>query len=101
DIDGISRAYGFIPSMTTITSVPVGLAVTVDGVDTQTPHSYNWAAGSTHTVSVTTAQGSVPRYAFVRWSDSGDVSHTITASAALTVFCAEFQERHQLSLGVN
>jgi len=36
-----SRACGFVPSTTTITSIPAGLTIAVDGVDTQTPHSYN------------------------------------------------------------
>jgi hypothetical protein len=100
DIDGISRIYGFIPSSTTITTVPAGLSVMVDGAETKTPHAFNWAAGSTHTISAATPQGSTPRYVFARWTDGGDVSHTVTASTAVTVFCAEFQEFHQLSLGV-
>ena len=100
DIDGISRAYGFTPSTTTITTIPAGLSVLVDGAATQTPHSYSWASGSMHTVSVATAQGTTPRYAFVRWSDGGNASHTVAASSGTTVFCAEFQEQHQLTLGI-
>jgi len=98
DIDGISRIYGFIPSSTTITTVPAGLSVAVDGAETKTPHAFKWTAASTHTISAATPRGSTPRYAFVRWTDAADVSHTVAASTAVTVFCAEFQEFHQLSL---
>lgn len=100
DIDGVSRAYGFVPASTTITSAPAGLMVTVDGNQVQTPHTFNWSAGSSHSISAPSTEGNTPAYAFVRWSDGGDTSHTITASSDLTVFCAEFQERNLLSASV-
>lgn len=98
DIDGISRAYGFTPPTTTITTIPAGLTVSVDGVEVQTPHSFPWAAGSTHTVAAATPQGNTPQYSFIRWSDLGKASHTVTASPEVTVFAAEFQELHQLTV---
>src|ERR1019366_1757176 len=98
DIDGISRAYGFTPTATTITTVPSGLPITVDGVAAVSPQSFDWGAGSTHTVAVATQAGSTdPRYIFVRWSDSGDPRHTITASTGETVFCAVYQTQHKFS----
>ena len=101
DIDGISRAYGFTPTATTITTVPSGLPITVDGVAAVSPQSFDWEAGSTHTVAVATQAGSTdPRYIFVRWSDSGDPSHTITASTGQTVFCAVYQTQHKFSYDV-
>ena len=101
DIDGISRAYGFTPTATTITTVPSGLPITVDGVAAVSPTSFDWAPGSTHTIAVNTQAGSAdPRYVFVRWSDGGDPSHTITASAGQTVFCAVFQTQHKFSYDV-
>ncbi|MEO8596764.1 MAG: M12 family metallopeptidase [Candidatus Solibacter sp.] len=101
DIDGISRAYGFTPTQTTITSVPAGLTLSVDGVSVTTPKSFDWSAGSTHTVNAPEVTGSAdPRYVFVRWSDSPQASHTITASAGQTVFCAVYQIRHRFSYDV-
>ncbi len=94
DIDGVSRLYGITPSATTITTVPAGLPITVDGVATVSPQSYNWAAGTQHTVSVDTAQGTDPRYVFANWSDGGDATHTLTASADVTAFCANFMVEH-------
>jgi uncharacterized protein (TIGR03437 family) len=100
DIDSISRLYGFAPSATTITTAPAGLPMVVDSVAAQSPQSYNWAVGSTHTIAVPTASGTDPRYVFVRWSDGGAATHTITASREQTVFCAVFQVQHQFAIGV-
>jgi uncharacterized protein (TIGR03437 family) len=102
DIDGISRTYGFTPTATTITTAPAGLPLTVDGAAAVSPASFNWAAGSTHTIAVNTQVGSIdPRYVFVRWSDGGDPSHTITASSGQTVFCAIYQTQHKFSIDVS
>ena len=99
DIDGISRAYGFTPTATTIATVPSGLPIIVDGVAAISPKSFDWAPGSTHTISVNTQAGSAdPRYIFVRWSDGGDFSHTITADPGQTVFCAIYQTQHKFSV---
>src|ERR1035437_3189672 len=101
DIDGISRAYGLTPTATTIATVPSGLTITVDGVAAASPKSFDWAPGSTHTIAVPTQAGAAdPRYVFVRWSDDGDPSHTITASSDQTVFCAVYQTQHKFSQGV-
>ncbi len=94
DIDGASRLYGITPSATTITTVPTGLAITVDGVAAVSPQSYDWAAGTQHTVSVDAAQGADPRYVFANWSDGGDATHALTASADVTAFCANFIVEH-------
>ena len=101
DIDGISRAYNFIPTATTITTVPAGLPLTVDGVAATSPASFDWPVGSTHTIAVAVQVGTAdPRYAFVRWSDGGDPSHTITPAADQTVYCAVYQTRHKFSFDI-
>jgi uncharacterized protein (TIGR03437 family) len=98
DIDGVSRLYGLTPTATTIATVPSGLPIIVDGVSAISPKSFDWAPGSTHTISVNTQAGfSDPRYIFVRWSDGGDFSHTITADPGQTVFCAIYQTQHKFS----
>src|ERR1019366_5240889 len=82
DIDGISRAYGLTPTATTITTVPSGLPITVHGVAPVSPTSFDWGPGSKHTIIAAAPQAgaAAPRYVFVRWSDGGAPSHTITAS---------------------
>lgn len=73
----------------TVTSAPVGLSVTVDGIPRTTPFSEPWIVGTERVVSAAAEQalGSV-LYAFGGWSDAGAISHTVTLPAtplALTV----------------
>jgi uncharacterized protein (TIGR03437 family) len=100
DIDSILRVYGMPPTSTTVTTVPSGLAIVVDGVRTTSPRSFDWAPGSTHTIGVDLQQGDDPQHIFVRWSDGGEPTHTITASRDVTALMAVFQRRHRLSTGV-
>jgi uncharacterized protein (TIGR03437 family) len=101
DIDSVSRLYGFSPAQTTITTMPAGQPIIVDGARATSPQSFDWVPGSRHTVSVDQTQGTDPQYVFVRWSDGGDITHTITASAERTVFAAAFQRRHRFTASVN
>lgn len=100
DIDFVSRLYGHPPRETTIATMPAGLPVTVDGEAYDAPHSFTWAPGSVHTVSVEARVGTDPRHTFVRWSDGGAREHTITAASNRTYFAAEFQREFRLDAGV-
>jgi astacin len=106
DIDGISRTYGIIPTQTTITTIPEGLTVTVDGERFVAPRAFNWAPGTTHTISVEETQQlsaslAPTREVFVRWSDGGGATHTFTASADQTAVAAEFQEFFKVTTSVS
>ena len=99
DIDGVSRLYGEIPAETTITTNPVGLLIEVDGETYAAPHSFDWAPGSEHTISVPAPQRFVGdryfaadqyRFLFAKWSDGGAQTHSVTASSETTVFIANF-----------
>jgi len=100
DIDGVSRLYGFAPSKTTVTTLPVGLTIVVDGVTVSSPQTFAWAPGSAHTVQAPGLQGADPRYVFVGWTDGGAQAHSLTASANATVFAAVFEMEHSLTAGV-
>jgi len=99
DIDGVSRLYGFVPTSTTVTTIPAGLQIIVEGTTVISPHSFKWAPGSTHSVQAPALQGADPRYAFVRWTDGGADTHSITASANMTVIAAVFATEHSVSAG--
>lgn len=106
DIDGISRTYGFIPAQTTITTIPEGLTMIVDGERYVAPRAFTWAPGTTHTLSVdptqlTNANVAQTRNVFVRWTDGGAQSHTFTASADVTAIAAEFQQYFKVTAGVS
>ncbi len=102
DIEWINKTYGTPNTQTTITSNPEGLTLTVDGKSIVTPQKFDWAFGSTHTVAAATQPDpsiAGVRYAFGRWSDNGNASHTITASAGMTVFVASFVRQISFTAG--
>jgi hypothetical protein len=106
DIDGINRLYGAIPTAVTVTSNPPGLQVVVDGTTIMTPHVFNWALNSTHTLNVATSPQTSSftglSYIYGRWNDSTSQSHSITVTPgndqitqpatnpAVTVYSANF-----------
>ncbi len=65
----------------TVTSVPSGRQVLVDGVTYTTPTGVHWLPGTSHTIGVTSPQAGVAgtRYLYQGWSDQGAQSHTVTA----------------------
>ena len=91
DIDGVARLYGKVPTATTITTNPPGLAILVDGEDHTTPVRFKWRPGSTHTLEVVSPQtiGAV-RYIFGRWSDDGGSRRTISADSDSTWYQANY-----------
>ena len=100
DIDAVSRLYGQLPDMTTISTNPEGLDVEVDGMTFTTPHSFDWTPGTSHTIGVPSTQGDdTERFLFAKWSDGGDREHTITASSVTTVFTAHFFQELQVESG--
>lgn len=86
----------------TITSVPAGLQVTVDGTTYATPQNFTWTQGSSHTLSTTSPQGTGTRYVFANWSDGGAQSHTVTAPATATAtYTANFSAQYLLTAKVS
>ena len=91
DIDGVARLYGTIPTATTITTNPSGLAILVDGENHTTPVQFNWSPGTTHTLEAVSPQTvGAERFVFGRWSDEGGVRRTISADADATWYEANY-----------
>lgn len=106
DIDAVTRLYGFTPQQTTITTIPEGLAIVVDGTRYTAPQAFSWAPGTVHTLEVDPEQLSGPQTApvrnrFARWSNGGPRAQTFTASAEETVVAAMFQQSFRLTTGVS
>ena len=87
--------------------------IEVDGETYIAPHSFDWAPGTRHTISVASPQHDVydhyygeswsidwRRYLFAKWSDGGAQTHFVTASPSTTVIIANFirQIRPELSV---
>ncbi len=88
DIDGVKRLYGGAPKNVTIATNPPGLAVTVDGTNYTSPHTFNWALNTTHTLAVSAAAQTLAgaTYVFGRWNDASAASHTIKISPGNKTF---------------
>jgi uncharacterized repeat protein (TIGR02543 family) len=118
DLDAVRRLYGSAPTEVTITSLPPGLQLSVDGEVVTTPRTFAWAIGSTHTIDVpgpTQMLSSVP-YVFGRWNvdvagdnapsrnvrvDPGTDAVGVPAQApAVTVYTANFVRLFPFALTV-
>ena len=75
---------------TTIAANPSGAVVIVDGVNYVTPAIFDWAPGSTHTVSGFNGVTDGVRTTFSSWSDGGLLSHTVTAADSLPMLKVDY-----------
>jgi sugar lactone lactonase YvrE len=88
------RGVGLQLSVTIGTS-PNGLAFSIDGIPYMPSKVLNWKVGDTHMIATTTPQiltsgASAGGYTFNSWSDSGAISHQVTASTSTTSYTATF-----------
>jgi hypothetical protein len=98
DIAAITRLYPPAPAPAmaqtipvTVRTSPAGLQMRVDGALYTAATTFNWTAGSTHTIEgldTTPAAGTL--YKFTHWSDAGARSHTITATTTVTAYTATY-----------
>jgi uncharacterized repeat protein (TIGR02543 family) len=85
-----------------IATSPTALSIIVDDTLYQSPHLFNWATGTAHTISVVdTQQGATGiRYTWNIWSDSGAKNHSITPLSD-TTFTAIFITQYYLTMNAN
>ncbi|MBI3766741.1 MAG: hypothetical protein HY277_09620, partial [Ignavibacteriales bacterium] len=78
---------------------PAGLQITVDGSMFVSPQTFNWLAGSSHTIAAPDSQaaGGKKRYLWLNWSDGGAKSHTVS-SLKDTTFTATFTTQYFLTM---
>jgi ligand-binding sensor domain-containing protein len=89
-------------SVITIATNPAGLNYSVDETVYTSAQIFTWAAGSNHTISATTPQGSGgTRHVFADWNDGGAVSHTISAPLNAATFTAAFTTQYKLIVSVS
>ncbi len=87
----------------TVTTNPAGLSFVVDGTHYNAPQTFNWAPGSSHTLSASSPQSGTSgiRYLFSSWSDGGGQSHPLTAPFSNTPYTANFTTQYSLTTSVN
>jgi len=84
----------------TVTAFPGVLVVTVDGVNYSGSASFNWVAGESHSIGVTSPQYTDTRYVFASWSDGGTQSHRITVPSSPTTYTAAFNAQYSLATSI-
>src|ERR1022692_4571097 len=88
----------------TVTTSPPGLQIVVDaGAPVMAPQTYNWAAGSSHSIGVNSPQpgASGTRYVYASWSDGGGQTHTVTAPNSPPTYTASFNTQYLLTTAVS
>ena len=81
----------------TVTSIPSGRAVTVDGTSRTTPYTATWDSGSFHRLNVPYLQPvGEDRYVFSHWSNGGAQSQRVRPTRD-TTYTAIFTLQHFLS----
>ncbi|HLJ16494.1 MAG TPA: hypothetical protein VKV15_18485 [Bryobacteraceae bacterium] len=88
----------------TIATNPSGLSITVDGSPYTAPYTFQWQAGSAHSIAPAAnpeSGGSGTQYPFSSWSDGGALSHTIYASSSTPTYTANFTTQYYLTTSAN
>ncbi len=82
----------------TINSSPSARAVTVDGSNFQTPHTFQWTTGSSHTLAVPSPQtvSDLERSVFTGWNFSGTNTQTVSPSVNST-YTINFRTEYKLN----
>ena len=82
---GVVHAVALAPKRfdVAVSTSPEGFAFTVDGTEYDTPQTFDWEIGSTHTIEAATPQDNVVgnEFAFDAWSDAGAASHQVTVTS--------------------
>ncbi len=83
----------------TVSTIPSGLGITVDGTGYVAPQTFQWTPGTLHTIAVSSpiSGGTGTQYVFSSWSDAGAMSHSVMAPSSSTAYTASFNTQYQLS----
>ncbi len=97
--DGVNYQAFHSTIQATVQTNPAGRSFTVDGSTYTADQTFPWTSGSSHTISTTTPQSgaSGTQYVWSSWSDSGDISHTVSPTSSAT-YTANFTTQYLLTM---
>jgi len=102
--DIVTAVYQMVPApgQATVTSVPVGLTVRVDGASCTTPCTLQKAVGASANVSVAAMQNvsAQSRLVFQGWGDSASLTRAIQFSSVPQTYTATYSLQNLLSISV-
>jgi len=83
-----------------ITTSPILLKVEVNGTVYQAPQLFIWQIGLTYVIKALSPQGldATTRYAFKGWSDGGNQTHEVKATASSMTLTANYVVQYYLSI---
>jgi hypothetical protein len=86
-----------------VNTSPAGQTFAVDGTLYASTQSFTWKVGSSHTLATTSPQAGATgtRAQFSSWSDSGTISHSVTASASITTYTAAFNTQYLVTTALS
>ncbi|MFN7935699.1 MAG: M12 family metallopeptidase [Bryobacteraceae bacterium] len=88
DILAVRSMYGEPETKITLSTVPAGLPLVVDGDVVETPRTFDWAEGEVHHVEALPRHpngGENSRLEFAKWSDGGERGHEVVARPGMHV----------------
>jgi hypothetical protein len=95
--------FGEVRVAVGMTSDPAGSGyLVIDNSVITTPDGFDWAVGSTHTLSANSpvACGSGCQYVFTGWSDNGTQSHNVTITDSMNI-TATFQLQYSMTVSTS
>lgn len=83
----------------TVETNPTGRSFSVDGTPYNTPQTFTWTSGSSHTIATSSPQsgGTGTQYVWSNWSDGGAISHSV-APTSNTTYTANFTTQYYLTM---
>ena len=87
----------------TVQATPAGAQFSVDGTAYTTAQTFNWTAGSSHSLGTTSPQtlSGTSQLAFSSWSDSGAAAHTVTTPTIATTYTAAYNTQYLVQVNIN
>lgn len=94
----VETAVAYSSVTVTVTTIPPGLSIAVDGTTLTAPQTVAWASGSTHNIATTSPQAGGPgtQYLWNNWSDGLAISHNVGPTSN-TTFTAFFRTQFYLT----
>jgi uncharacterized repeat protein (TIGR02543 family) len=97
-------AASFSPNTLSITvsTIPSGRTITVDGINYTSPQTFSWTANTTHSIATDSLQNlnASTRYAWTSWNDAGARAHSVTPLVNST-YTATFKTQYLLTMNAN
>jgi uncharacterized repeat protein (TIGR02543 family) len=101
----VGLAVTIVNPTTTVSTLPAGLQIQVDGQTYTAPQTFIWIPGSSHTIAVSSPQTKAGEagtlYVYAAWSDGGNQSHTVASPSLDTNYTAGFTTQYSLTTSAN